>query len=307
MAKDSVVRNNVWKWLILLLVSIGSVYLVYPPKEKIRLGLDLAGGSSFTLGVDYARLQDKILEREPEKYRNNLAGLEVEADEMVKDCDDRIIEIIRRRVDAMGTNEPVIQPVGEKHQIVVQLPGMGKEASDKAKERLQKMAYLEFRLVPENEQELIAKIPDGACPPGYVPSGDNFIRAKDYDQISAQSNFLSRVASFGTTDRSVKFVLEPQRSRLGGAVDYYKPRFVERKVQLTGDALKSATANAAQGLKGGYEVDFELRDRAAARFSTLTRDNRGRQLAIILDDELVSSPVIQSEIGARGQITGSFT
>ena len=73
MSKESVVRNNMWKWLVLLLVSIGSVYLAYPPREKVRLGLDLAGGSSFTLGVDYARLQDKILEREPEKYKNNPA------------------------------------------------------------------------------------------------------------------------------------------------------------------------------------------------------------------------------------------
>ena len=308
MAKESVVRNNMWKWLVLLLVSIGSVYLAYPPSEKVRLGLDLAGGSSFTLGVDYARLQDKILEREPEKYRNNLAGLEVEANGMLKDCDDRIIEIIRRRVDAMGTNEPVIQPVGDKHQIVVQLPGMDKEASDKARERLQKMAYLEFRFVPENEQELISKIPDGACPPGYVPSGDNYIRAKDYDQVSSQSNFLARISSFGTSDRSVKFILEPVKSRLGGVVEYYRPRFVERKIQMTGESIKSAAANAAQGLQGGYEVDFELRDRASARFATLTRENRNRLLAIILDDQLVSAPVIKNEIsGGRGKIEGNFS
>ena len=307
MSKESVVRNNMWKWLVLLLVSIGSVYLAYPPREKVRLGLDLAGGSSFTLGVDYARLQDKILEREPEKYKNNPEGLEIEAKGLVEDSDDRIIEIIRRRVDAMGTNEPVIQPVGDKHQIVVQLPGIDDAGSEKAKERLKKMAYLEFRFVPDNENELISKIPDGACPPGYVASGDNYIRAKDYEEVSSQSNYLARVASFGTTDRRVKFVLQPVKTKNGGAVEYYRPRYVERKIQLTGDALESATANSAQGLRGGYEVDFKLRNKAAAKFSTLTKNNVGRNLAIILDDQLVSAPEIKSEIGRSGQITGDFT
>ena len=54
-------------------------------------------------------------------------------------------------------------------------------------------------------------------------------------------------------------------------------------------------------------MSFELKREAAARFSELTATHIGRQLAIILDDELVSSPVIQSEIGRNGQITGSFT
>ena len=56
MAKESVAQNNIWKWLVFAAVTIGAVWLAYPPREKIRLGLDLKGGNSFTLGVDYARL-----------------------------------------------------------------------------------------------------------------------------------------------------------------------------------------------------------------------------------------------------------
>ena len=62
MAKESVAQNNIWKWLVFAAVTIGAVWLAYPPREKIRLGLDLKGGNSFTLGVDYARLHDKIIE-----------------------------------------------------------------------------------------------------------------------------------------------------------------------------------------------------------------------------------------------------
>ena len=308
MAKDSVARNNLWKWLVLLAVSIGAVYLTYPPKDKIRLGLDLKGGNSFTLGVDYARLNDKIVERYPD-CANDPDRLETEVKRTLesKDFDDRMIEIIRRRVDAMGTNEPVIQSVKGKHQIVVQLPGADKKTGDEARERLQKMAYLEFRFVPENERELIDAIPDGACPPGYVVSGSGYAKAKDWKEISSQSNYLARVASFGATDSHVRFILEPAKDKTGRFLGYYLPHFVERKVQMTGDSLASATPDSAQGLGGGYCVNFELRGDAAKKFARITRDHIGRQLAIILDDELVSDPVIRSEIGRSGQISGKFS
>ena len=308
MSKDSAARNNLWKWLVLLAAAIGSVYLAFPPKEKIRLGLDLKGGNSFTLGVDYARLHDKIAERMPD-CANDPERMETEVKRTLesRDFDDRMVEIIRRRVDAMGTNEPVIQSVKGKHQIVVQLPGADGKTGDEARERLQKMAYLEFRFVPENERELIDAIPDGACPPGYVISGAGYAKAKDWKEISSQSNYLARVASFGATDSHVRFILEPAKDRNGRFLGHYLPHFVERRVQMTGDSLASATPDAAQGLGGGYCVNFELRGDAAKKFARITRDHVGRRLAIILDDELVSDPVIRSEIGRSGQITGNFT
>ena len=258
MAKESVAQNNIWKWLVFAAVTIGAVWLAYPPREKIRLGLDLKGGNSFTLGVDYARLHDKIIESKPE-LANDPEALEAEVKRTLesKDFDDRMIEIIRRRVDAMGTNEPLIQSVKGKHQIVVQLPGADQKTGDEARERLQKMAYLEFRFVPENEEELLRKIPANACPPGFVASGDGYIKAKDWKTVSTNANYLTRLSSFGTTDRSVRFILEPVKDPKTGRFSYYKGRYVEKKVQLTGDSLALATPDSNHGsFKGGYCVGF---------------------------------------------------
>ena len=94
------------------------MWLAYPPREKIRLGLDLKGGNSFTLGVDYARLHDKIIERYPD-CATDTERMDAEVARTLEGADDRMIEIIRRRVDAMGTNEPLIQSVKGKDQIVV--------------------------------------------------------------------------------------------------------------------------------------------------------------------------------------------
>ncbi len=309
MSKESMFKKNIWKWLVLAIITVASVYLVTPLKENIRLGLDLAGGTRFTLEVDKDRLRDKLLERNPE-LANYPERLDTEIRTTLEGSEDRIVEIIRRRVDAMGTNEPSIQSVKGKNQFVVELPGVGQDTTEKASARLRDMAYLEFRLVPENERALIAAIPAGKAPFGYESVAGGYVRCEEYEKVSASSNFLARVASFGVTERGIKFVLQREGKILhrGRELTKYRGRFVESQVRFTGDGVKSAASEPNEGLRGGYHISFRLKDDAGVKFADLTRNNIGRQLAIILDDELVSAPVIESAIElGEGQITGDFT
>ena len=89
MSKDSVVRNNIWKWLILALVGVISFYVCNPPSEKLRFGLDLKGGTSFTLGVDKEKLAESIIAANP-SVTNTEGGVEAEIDAMLNrsGCDD---------------------------------------------------------------------------------------------------------------------------------------------------------------------------------------------------------------------------
>ena len=61
MSKESAVRNNIWKWLVLLLIAVVSFYVTTPVQEKLRFGLDLKGGTSFTLGVDTEHLAPGVV------------------------------------------------------------------------------------------------------------------------------------------------------------------------------------------------------------------------------------------------------
>ena len=151
MAKDSSFRNDIWKWLTLALVAVVSIYVTNPPKEKLRFGLDLKGGTSFTLGVDTDKLRETIIAENP-AITNTPGAIEKKIEETLAGCDDRIIQVIRRRVDAMGTNEPVIQGM-KNHRLLVQLPGVDEEVRRAAKASLQSAAFLEFRLThPKNDQ-----------------------------------------------------------------------------------------------------------------------------------------------------------
>ena len=109
------------------------------------------------MGVDVDRLRENILASD-EKYANDEALAEEKVKETLRNCDERIASVIRKRVDAMGTNEPVIQSLPKKHQLLVQLPGADEKLRKQAKARLQDMAFLEFRLTHPDDEKLIEKL-----------------------------------------------------------------------------------------------------------------------------------------------------
>jgi len=93
-------------------------------RRAIQLGLDLQGGMHLVLELD-------------ESERSF-------TDEERRDAVDRALEIIRNRVDQFGVSEPLIQKVGDE-RIIVELPGIQDE--DRAKDLVQRTAFLEFQLV----------------------------------------------------------------------------------------------------------------------------------------------------------------
>jgi SecD/SecF fusion protein len=211
---------------------------------RIKLGLDLQGGTSFLMEMDLSKLSDT----------NDASGALSQA-----------VEVIRKRVDRFGVAEPIIQPAGD-NRILVQLPGLSEDDRARAITNLQKTAYLEFRLAHERSEELVQT---GEVPPGY--------------------ELLKRV------ERTAK------------GTDQLTQVVVKRKGEpgLTGNIIKQAVA--IRGNMGELEIDFTLTPEGAERFAQVTKENVGRILAIVLDGDLYSAPYIRSEIpNGRGQITGNF-
>ncbi len=310
MSKNSVARNNIWKWLILALIAVISIYVCNPPSEKLRFGLDLKGGTSFTLGVDTDKLAESIIAANP-AITNTPGAVEKKIEETLTGCDDRIISVIRRRVDAMGTNEPVIQGM-KGHRLLVQLPGVDENVRKAAKASLQSAAFLEFRLTHPKNDQLVAKLlSKEVAPEGYKKSGSGYARLENWNEISQRPGYAARLAAFESPDARYSFMLEDNGDGT------YSPNFVARSTEprVTGEDLISAAVQR-DPTSGGLSIGFRLSSEGGRKFSTLTRNykahgpknptDRGRQLAIILDSTLISAPVINSEIGAQGEITGRF-
>jgi len=123
---------------------------------KIKLGLDLQGGSQF-------KVQLKRSKTAANTGTNAVAKTATEEETERNRQTSQAVEVLRKRVDRLGVAEPVIQPSGQD-SIIIQLPGLSKTVQEEAKANIQKAAYLEFRMVhPESE----ALLKDGIIEPGY--------------------------------------------------------------------------------------------------------------------------------------------
>lgn len=172
--------------------------------------------------------------------------------------DDRTVrqslEIVRRRIDEVGTREPTIQRQGAD-RILIQVPGIGSAAE--LKEIIGTTAQLTFHPV-------VSRTSDENASPGI---GNKLIPSLD----------------------------EPGQ--------FY---IVESAPVVTGEELVDAQPSFDQN--GRPAVSFRFNTSGARKFGDYTRDNIGSPFAIVLDDEVISAPVIQSHIpGGSGIITGNFT
>jgi len=169
------------------------------------------------------------------------------------------IEIVRRRIDELGTTEPVIQQQGVS-RILVQVPGL--DDPQRLKELLGQTAQMNFRLVSN------AMSGEQAVATRTVPTGTEIIYTSD----------------------------EPS-----------SPVLVERRIMVGGDRLVDAQP-AFNQQTGAPVVNFRFDSTGARQFGEVTRNNVGRPFAIVLDDKVISAPVIREPImGGSGQISGNFT
>lgn len=297
-------KKNVWKWLILVGLTAWSLAIVYPISEKVKLGLDLQGGTRFVLQVDTSELDS----------------------DASRDAQSRALEVIRNRVDAMGVSEPVIY-TEPGNRIIVEIPGLKTEDRERAIKNLQSAAFLEFRMVhPDNERltdEFLAK---GSAPEGFRiitvdeprPNGGSeaikyLKRDKSKDAPGTEeADVRKRLASYKAP---AGFELMLQRAR-HHEQDLFLPNFVSKRRELTGESIANAAIDYDMVQRPVVSMRFD--SAGSRRFANLTADyapggaknpgNARRQLAIILDGTLYSAPSIREAIyGGQAQIEGSFS
>lgn len=180
------------------------------------------------------------------------------SDEEKRASDDRTVrqalEIVRRRIDEVGTREPTIQRQGAQ-RILIQVPGIG--SASELKDLIGTTAQLTFNPVVRTTS------------------------AAD--------------ATPGVGNKTVPSLDEPGL--------FY---VIEAAPVVTGEEL--VDAQPAFDQNGRPAVNFRFNPSGARKFGDYTLENIGQPFAIVLDDEVISAPVIQSHIpGGSGIITGNFT
>ncbi|MEI6891091.1 MAG: protein translocase subunit SecD [Pontiella sp.] len=307
-------KNKLWKWLLLALLVIWSFALVTPLDQKIKLGLDLRGGSSFVVEVDADDVAKKMVEDEETiSSVDEISASALKA--KIKEVQEIAVEVIRNRIDVLGTSEPEIYPEGDA-RIVVRLPGVDAETRAEAKMQLSADAVLSFKAVhPESSVWVAELVQSGKVPQGYKMAGQDgsgpfYIRDRDVltdDQLDR--DFRDRLKSFG--GKHADFMLMGDQLQDGSSV--YRPEFIERRRQMDGSSIENAFVSY-DPMTGVPNISLEFNAEGKKEFGRVTEkmspkeDGTYSRLAIILDDTLYSAPRINEAIlNGRAEISGSFS
>src|SRR5262252_2909376 len=179
--------------------------------------------------------------------------------ERIRQSVEQSIQIIERRVNELGTVEPLIQRQGTD-RVLVQVPGL--QDPSRLKELLGKTAKLDFRMVDTNAS--VEQAQQGRPP--------------------AESELLYAPAKQGKA-----------------------PYVIEKRVLVSGGDLTDAQPGFDQRTSEPI-VNFRFNTSGARKFAQATSENVGKPFAIVLDNEVISAPVIREPIlGGSGQISGSFS
>ncbi len=296
-------------------------------RDRIRLGLDLKGGTHLVLQVQVddainvtidqglERLRDELraknipatvekktengrtyllLNGVPQERSNDLQTIATEqfpdwdlsrraGDPMAREMSlkasaaaekrnqalQQSINTIRNRIDQLGISEPTIAEYGQRaYELVVQLPGV--DDPTRVKDIIQSTAMLTLKIVqdgPYSSRDAALAAHGGVLPP-------------DTELLPAKKE------SSDTT----------------GGEPWYA---LTRIPAVTGQDLRDARSGAVSNGRPG--VHFYLTREGSIRFSRVTGQNIGKQLAIVLDGRVQSAPTIQSQISDQGEISGNFT
>ena len=307
-----------FKFISSIAIIIFSIFFAFPSlfdlgdnlpnwwsKNKLKLGLDLQGGSQLLLQVETEKAIQEKLATQTEDIRTELSKADIQPQDLklvnniifVKVNDDEIkkleniikennqleveydkgvakinfteqfirefqssvilqsLEIIRKRVDEVGTNEPIIQVQG-KQRVLVQLPGL--ENPDRIKSLLGQTAKMNFRMVDEKAMSLLGE-------KKYFV-GSEILEGDDF------------------------------------GINY----IVKKRIGVSGDNLVDANASVDQFNRPIVSIRFD--SIGSRKFADLTAKNVGKRFAIVLDKKVISAPVIREAIpSGSAQISGNFS
>ncbi len=257
----------------------------------INLGLDLQGGVLMVIGFDFT---------EEMKARGLLET----------DVQQLVLQRVTNRISEFEATEPLIQTLGT-NQVQIQLPG--EKDTQRARDLITRTAHLGFHLVsgPDETREVIKAV-DAFSKNGFVP----FL-----DAPSAQSGSIveveeanyelvkkvvddARAANVIPANLDIAFGPSPKAWEKTTRREVYVLNRVE---EMSGEGIKSASPQTDTRSPGNWLIAFQFDGEAANQFAKLTEENIKRQMAIVLDGNVVSAPTINQRIYGSGVIEGTFS
>ncbi len=308
---------------VLLAITLSTVVLI---NRRPGYGVDLLGGTILVYEID----SNKVGETEAE------SGTAVTSEDL--------LEPLTRRINPSGTQEIQIRPYGQT-QIEIIVPEVQQQEVDRIKSLIEEAGILRFAILAnaaDHEVQQRAAVAQATSSNSGIRTSET-IRDDDGDVIAFWAKVDRELvqgedgtnrpgplrvnitgALLRNPDTGEILTLPPEafngsspEASIAAWIDEEGLSGIETLMVLdpyTGDVTGEDLAFAASVFdeNGAPAVAFTLTDAGSGKFLTLTTNNapvgdRSRQLGIVLDDDLLSAPNIQSPIRKEGRITGRFT
>lgn len=260
-------RRDRMRLSVVLVVVVVALGYVWWTGGKMNLGLDLRGGAHIVL-------QAKDTPENP-----------IGADGL-----DRLVAVLRNRVDQYGVTEPIIQKSG-RDRVIVDLPGVQDPSA--ALELIGKTALLEFREVLDQSE-----------PPVPAPERKNY--DSDEQFAAAQKRWNDTINAQQTAGSHFAERAKGIEGAIVAKSEDDQHYYLLGKTLVAGKDLTDASINPDNLGRMGVSISFN--PEGAQAFEQATGQLVGKQLAIVLDGVVISAPVVQDRIaGGHAQITGRFS
>lgn len=330
------------RWLVILIgaVVFGGAFTAWPnlltreqaeslpswlPSKQINLGLDLQGGAHLLLEVDVSVVLDDQLKELRANIARTLRDAGVRRFSRPRLADSAILVRITNATDMAAAREAlegfgtqIITALGPQSDILVTDAG-----NNTFELRYSELAQTQRRAqVVKQSLEIVRRRIDevGTREPTIQRQGEDRILV----QVPGEDDPEALIATLKTTARMTFHLVDTTVGAaelgrglvpVGTEIAYEEPEYeggprrpwaIKSKVAVDGADLTDARPGFDQNR--APSVDFTFNNRGGKQFADITRANVGRPFAIVLDDKVISAPVIRSPIlGGSGQITGGFS
>lgn len=313
-------KNLRWKAVLILVIGVLSVWSFYPPEERIKLGLDLKGGIHLIMKVNTEDALVAVTDEVSGMLSQMLDDESISFDTMEKDAPGRL-----RAVGVDINQDSAFRNLVESNFPTwdVRSLGSGTWTLDM---REDERKTLDDETVIQAIQTIRRRVDElGVAEPVIAPHGDAgnqiLVQLPGFDDVARAKELIKDTAQLElklvvsgpalSEDQLLSGRTQPPGTEIlpgvqetGGTDRVYY--IVESTPVITGRDLKNARPTVDYN-DNTPAVSFTLKPEAAGRFQRETRENIGRGLAIVLDDNVVSAPRINDAIYDKGQISGGFT
>ena len=318
-------KDLVYRLALIAVLSIGAIVYLVPsllappewwqsvlPSNKIRLGLDLQGGTYLLLGIDLDTAVRNNLDRMMSELQRAFTDEEISGVTITRE--DQALRLKAPNQEAKDKAEvflaeqfPILvregAPVAGDSELTYVLDDREitnlhtyaiEQTLETLRNRIDQFGVAEPVVQRQGDQEIVIQL----------PGIQDTERAKRLIGQTAVLEF-KLLALAGEAGEGTITLSGQDRDPISG--ETIKSEYtLEERTLMTGEAVADARVRPSVDLEGPY-VELVLSNAGANLFEEITANNVGRQLAIILDNTVYSAPVIRERIGGgRASITGSF-